>query len=72
MSAALRAREALALARLGNALGVRLDPDKVNAVLLEELADAAEAILEELADAAEAILGSSEVQADTRSPLGGE
>lgn len=61
MSAALRAREALALARLGNALGVRLDPDKVNAVLLEELADAAEAIL-----------GSSDVQADTRSPLVGE
>lgn len=42
MSAALRAREALALARLGSALGVCLDPDKVNAQLLEELADVAE------------------------------
>ena len=45
MSAALRMREHLAMARLGNALGVSLDPDKVNAVLLEELADAAEYLL---------------------------
>ena len=42
MSSALRLRETVALQRLGNALGVGLDPDKVNAVLLEELADAAE------------------------------
>ena len=45
MSSALRLRETVALQRLGNALGVRLDPDKVNAVLLEELADAATACM---------------------------
>jgi hypothetical protein len=37
-----RLRETIALSRIATALGVRLDPDKDNVLLLEELAIAAE------------------------------
>jgi hypothetical protein len=40
-----RLRETVALFRIATALGVRLDPDKDNVLLLEELAHAAEQAL---------------------------